>query len=767
MTEHYRDSYALGERQREASRETPQRDTTGDADPKRHKVVAVVDFSNAFNSADRDFLLLLIKVHCPQLYNFCRWLYANESALWTNVDNQVLTMPSSQGCQQGCAVSNILWSVLMWHIKCTTARPGLDMHVAYWDDLVISGDADAVASSIKDIMEMAAGSMLTLGKATQLRMNFAKVNVHCVNECAKQQVEPLFDDISADIKVQGDLNITFLKAPIGVDLGTGYEFVRKTLDEKLEDLKCLAHKIGVLEHAHEAYDLLKTCATACRVVHLTRTLPPAHHEEFILQFDNVLKDTLERLFLMGGKLPDARWQQARLPHKHTGIGCSSGVVTSVGQWVTSVLASAKQVRGVTGLEFDGVQYCKHTIGQRLHTALDGEYDVDTLLQSLSDDLETRYDEQDAENTNKHLDLSKTLLKSAIKATRPNLKAHHNLPMGSTESTPLSMLSTVDPTVPGLRTKSAVNTCDTLGQLLQLHEARRLLHGDALSNREKTILAMYNHSSNAWLECVPFEFKGPGQRGWNLKAGSWRALARQRLGISAVKSLQQCTVCRGHSGPMDVDGYHAHQCRDKGNLYWRHEQLVAALVFHLRLIFGYDNVTTDPKEGRGPYRTTKKCPGDIVIKNWKDGVTLLIDCAVVSPMAYEDILRRDGPGGAATHYAERYKVAKYSEFSWDGDNACPYMFRPFVMETTGALGTQALSFINELRQITTEKFSAYAGRDPSKMTQDLEVDINMAVVKHIGMELMRRARFNTSNPALSEAAMVDMDMRRARANRFSE
>ncbi len=94
-----------------------------------------------------------------------------------------------------------------------------------------------------------------------------------------------------------------------------------------------------------------------------------------------------------------------------------------------------------------------------------------------------------------------------------------------------------------------------------------------------------------------------------------------------------------------------------------------------------------------------------------------------------------------------------------------MFRPFVMETTGALGTQALSFINELRQITTEKFSAYAGRDPSKMTQDLDVDINMAVVKHIGMELMRRARFNTANPALSEAAMVDIDMRRARANRF--
>ncbi len=538
------------------------------------------------------------------------------------------------------------------------------MHTAYWDDLVVAGDADAVASTLRDIMHMTEGSPASLGMPTRLSMNFKKVKVYAKDKATMDRAAPMFQAVSSQIQLKSELNLTYLNAPIGVDPKTGYAYVQKVLDEKLRELRLLVAKIGGIPESHEGFHLLTTCATVCRVVHLMRTMPPQQMGNFIDEFDEILRTCLEQQFLLGGRLPDHRWRLARLPDKLGGMGTQSGMVTGLGQWVTSVLASAKQIRGVTGMDFDGVEAILETSGRDLETRIGAEYDVKKFLHALAEDLETRYDEQTDENTSKVLSLREVLLKSSKTASKETIKPYHNLQV-STTSTPLCMLGTQDIHVPGLRTKSAIESCETLGHLLQLFEQREVLHEtslEVLDIAEKIQIAAYSHGSNHWVGCVPFEYKGPGGAGWNLKPRIWRALARQRAGVQAVLSDQTCAVCKGRWGAMDKMGFHAHTCQDRGSKYWRHEQVVRALVFHLRRIFGYNNVSTDPKEGRGPYRTSKKCPGDVIIRNWADGVPLLIDVAVISPLAYGSAVRSLGPGGAATQYALKYKAQKYHEFN---------------------------------------------------------------------------------------------------------
>ncbi len=659
------------------------------------------------------------------------------------------------------------------------------MHTAYWDDLVVAGDADAVASTLRDIMHMTEGSPASLGMPTRLSMNFKKVKVYAKDKATMDRAAPMFRAVSSQIQLKSELNLTYLNAPIGVDPKTGYAYVQKVLDEKLRELRLLVAKIGGIPESHEGFHLLTTCATVCRVGHLMRTMPPQQMGNFIDEFDEILRTCLEQQFLLGGRLPDHRWRLARLPDKLGGMGTQSGMVTGLGQWVTSVLASAKQIRGVTGMDFDGVEAILETSGRDLETRIGAEYDVKKFLHALAEDLETRYDEQTDENTSKVLSLREVLLKSSKTASKETIKPYHNL-QESTTSTPLCMLGTQDIHVPGLRTKSAIESCETLGHLLQLFEQREVLHEtslEVLDIAEKIQIAAYSHGSNHWVGCVPFEYKGPGGAGWNLKPRIWRALARQRAGVQAVLSDQTCAVCKGRWGAMDKMGFHAHTCQDRGSKYWRHEQVVRALVFHLRRIFGYNNVSTDPKEGRGPYRTSKKCPGDVIIRNWADGVPLLIDVAVISPLAYGSAVRSLGPGGAATQYALKYKAQKYHEFNWHDDEEtihvqvpgtkphdsapvdCPFAFRPFVVETTGELSKQAWSFISELRQLCAEKNTAHADTETSDLTRDLEVDVNIAIVKHVGSELLRRSKIDTSTDAESEAERIEQKMRRARADRY--
>ena len=74
------------------------------------------------------------------------------------------------------------------------------------------------------------------------------------------------------------------------------------------------------------------------------------------------------------------------------------------------------------------------------------------------------------------------------------------------------------------------------------------------------------------------------------------------------------------------------------------------------------------------------PGDIIAYNWNGAKHLLVDVAVVNPLAptYRKYLTQGGPDQTAK-FRETRKRAKY----WDLDKE-KYEFHPFIMEFTGAM-----------------------------------------------------------------------------------
>ena len=73
-----------------------QAETNGDA-------ILLLDFENAFNTADRDLMISLSAKRCPDLTNLTWWLYRMEPKLITSGGD---TIRSSTGTQQGCRLSN-------------------------------------------------------------------------------------------------------------------------------------------------------------------------------------------------------------------------------------------------------------------------------------------------------------------------------------------------------------------------------------------------------------------------------------------------------------------------------------------------------------------------------------------------------------------------------------------------------------------------------------------------------------------------------------
>ena len=79
----------------------------------------------------------------------------------------------------------------------------------------------------------------------------------------------------------------YLKTPIGSD-----EFVKSYLEKKLTRLKEEINMLSEMTHLHECFTLLRSCASACKVTHLMRTIPPEQLKTFLEGFDSLLRDAM-------------------------------------------------------------------------------------------------------------------------------------------------------------------------------------------------------------------------------------------------------------------------------------------------------------------------------------------------------------------------------------------------------------------------------------------------------------------------------------------
>ena len=100
-----------------------------------------------------------------------------------------------------------------------------------------------------------------------LKLKWLKMSVHAPNFTSAQLCRELIPNI--DVTEDQDMNFVYLKTPIGSD-----SFVWSYLEKKLARLDHEINLLSEMTHLHECFTLLRSCASACKVTHLMRTIPP-------------------------------------------------------------------------------------------------------------------------------------------------------------------------------------------------------------------------------------------------------------------------------------------------------------------------------------------------------------------------------------------------------------------------------------------------------------------------------------------------------------
>ena len=329
-------------------------------------VIMLLDFQNAFNTPKRNLLMLVTQAFLPEMARLVFWLYGNEPDLVTQRGDLV---KSSSGTQQGCGLSNPLFALLIRWINARLQHKGLMLKLYYWDDAALVGTPEAVAWAAKQIERMET--------ETDLKLRWNKCHVHCPSKDIAKECVSMFE---AGVTIHDTLDMLYLKIPIGSD-----EYVARSLRKKLDSLKVVVHKIVEMPFKHEAYTLLRNCASECRVTHIMRTIPPRQSEPFIRSFDALLRQGFEKI--MGKEVEDRWWRQAQLPPKYGGMGLRSGLKTLGAQHAVSLLKTAPIVKAILKGKYDVKLIMKHETEAWLSEAVGRDVDTQFLVERLSQPLE--------------------------------------------------------------------------------------------------------------------------------------------------------------------------------------------------------------------------------------------------------------------------------------------------------------------------------------------------------------------------------------------
>ena len=115
------------------------------------------------------------------------------------------------------------------------------------------------------------------------------MSVHAPNAVCADACRRLLPD-NIEVIEDMDMNFVYLKTPIGTDA-----FVQSYLDQKLARLQKEVQALSEMTHLHECFTLLRSCASACKVTHFMRTIPPRQLQNFLKGFDSVLRKAMEKI----------------------------------------------------------------------------------------------------------------------------------------------------------------------------------------------------------------------------------------------------------------------------------------------------------------------------------------------------------------------------------------------------------------------------------------------------------------------------------------
>jgi len=288
----------------------------------RHKgspnmVFLKLDFSNAFNTVDREAFLKEVRSKMPGLAPWVDYCYARPSKLL--LGSQILS--SESGVQQGDPLGPLLFALALQPVLQELANdraPGmLELVFSYLDDLCLAGDANAVASALNTLKARCAdlGLKLSTGMVNEAGETLSqdKCELILAGGAASTVDVGLFPD---DFKVFRDGNFELLGGPIGSP-----SFCNQHTQSRVTKALRVLTALGEVPDPQVALQLLRQCASFSKMVFSLRVVPASFHTEAIEAFDAHVRACFESFTCLH---PDVeQWSQATLSTMKGGLGLRS------------------------------------------------------------------------------------------------------------------------------------------------------------------------------------------------------------------------------------------------------------------------------------------------------------------------------------------------------------------------------------------------------------------------------------------------------------
>ena len=280
-------------------------------------VLVKIDFTNAFNSVDRQVFLEQCRHQFPGLSQWSEWCYGQPSNLYFGPD----IILSEKGVQQGDPIGPLLFSLalqpLLKELCNKFSDEGLHLIFSYLDDLVLAGDQVAVSRAFNFLKAAAA----QIG----LAFNTSKCEVVPSAGLRATIDKDLFPN---SIIFRNDGNFELLGGPIGTDT-----FCNNHTQERVKKAQELLSALGELSDPQVALTLLRHCASFGKLVYSLRVVPHYKHTIALENYDNAVRDCIETF--MSCTFSDTEWSLASLSTKVGGLGLRSAQFLSPAAFIAS------------------------------------------------------------------------------------------------------------------------------------------------------------------------------------------------------------------------------------------------------------------------------------------------------------------------------------------------------------------------------------------------------------------------------------------------
>ena len=292
-----------------------------------HCWVLLLDFSNAFNSLNREAMFREFRQHVPALSAWMESCYSSQPNLL--LGNH--TIQSCQGVLQGDPLGPLGFALTLQPIVCRIQEevPSLSLNAWCLNDGTLVGSPADLAAALQIIEEA--------GPDVGLNLNRSKSLLYIPEGTdAASSSSPLPPEIP--IARQG---ISVLGCPIGAQ-----NFCEETFQKRVDKIKPSLSVLRDLEDSQLEITLLRSCLTLPKVNITLRACPLSHIRNTADRFDSAIRGALDGI---GARAHISEYSlKASLPCSKGGLGLRSVVKRAPAVFLGSSLRSQSLVEQLVG-----------------------------------------------------------------------------------------------------------------------------------------------------------------------------------------------------------------------------------------------------------------------------------------------------------------------------------------------------------------------------------------------------------------------------------